>query len=897
MALLLCIFTGSLLHAAPGTDTLPASLRQKLTRLQQQNRLSDWINARLDYVDENPAARIDILMRTPRETWRTYNTYAERLTWFDMLALQGYYQLELGNILASIEAYENALQFYESYPLPDAQIIEYVLKPLGNNYTRLADYGMALNIHTKTLALAQKQQPATIPSIYSNMAVCARWQGDMAAATAYCRKALQLEKDNTPLYGLLLNTYADILAEEEKYDSAVLFCAHALNILRHHQQDEQVVYWYGSALQQMAYIALRQKHFTIASDYAHKAAALYLAFYPTARQREKAKLDVLKGNIYLQSGDAVKAGACFHQALTRLLSQWRPGNDEQPPPQTLLYGENTIGDALEGKAKVLRSMGKGEVALQYYIAAITAQIRLRQEFFYTESKLKEIQLARTRADAAMQLAFDIWINTKNKKYMNMLLQIAELSKAQLLLEEKQYRQSIVPFLLPGDSLLRKERQLQQAITYYKHELLASGGKTGQSSLLQKTEHELALLEKNKRWVTFSKGDNGLLPTPESLCRSIPDSTTVLEFFEGKDTSYVLEITREGIQKVGFMSSAASNHRQIQQFIQRWFSAGPAAMINDPHTFFKENYSLYHAIIGAREWKPTQRYLLIPDGIFNYLPFDALITDSNHYSNNYAQWPWLYRQAILSKAYSLQTWQAQQAASYTVGSMAGFFVEQDKTRQQVALTTKQEYNILRRKQEGHFYFNTQATTAALNGAIEKAGILHISAHAFTQPVPYLQLYDGAVYLSDLQYRYFAPSLVVLGACHTADGALLQGEGVNSLERGFIAAGAGGVLASLWNVNDETAGQFSALFYQQLKQQPDAALALYETKKEWLQLHADQSLLQLPYYWAAFTYSGHLQRIPMQQSYTRYFIAIPAILLMSLSVIILVRQRSKKRKFFL
>lgn len=136
---------------------------------------------------------------------------------------------------------------------------------------------------------------------------------------------------------------------------------------------------------------------------------------------------------------------------------------------------------------------------------------------------------------------------------------------------------------------------------------------------------------------------------------------------------------------------------------------------------------------------------------------------------------------------------------------------------------------------------------------------MSMHAGAGASPYLQLYDGPMFLSDLQYTRFAPALVVLSACQTAGGRLLQGEGVNSLERGFVAAGAGGIVSGLWNVNDETAVEFSGLFYEQLKKQPDAAMALYYSRRQWLEVHKNETILQLPYYWAGFTYSGHFQPI--------------------------------------
>ncbi|BAV09547.1 CHAT domain-containing protein [Filimonas lacunae] len=861
-----CCFT---IQARADSLSLPPALQQKLQQLQQQDLLEEWINAQLDYVDENPAQRLTLLMHLPQKAWRNYHTYRERLTWFDMLALQGYYQLQTGNILSSISAYENALHFYESYPLPDAQVIEYVLKPLGNNYTRLADYGLALHIHRKTLALAQKMgDRIQVASVLGNMAVCARWQGDSVMAVAYCREAMAQAGKGTAIAGLLLNTYADILTEQQQYDSAAWYCKRALDILQLHKGDEQHVYWYGSALQQMATIALYSKQPARAQAYVQQAIALYQQYYPASRQREKAKLQVLAGNVYLQTGHADAAMACFTQSLSLLLPGWQ-SHLQQPPAGDRLYGENTIGDALEGGAKSLQALGKKEDALQWFMVSLQAQHILRQEFFYTASKLREIAVTRSRADAAVALAYSLWEATGNRVYANQLLQITELSKAQVLLEERLSRKAGTSLLATGDSVQRKQRQLQQAITYYRHELLASGNNANMQKLLEQTEYQLALLQKEHR-ETIQQTDALQQQLPvTTLLAAIPQNVVALVFYEGANQHYLIEATTTGIGAIHRVSNQVLLSDSIVQFMQHWFARGPGAMFNAPETFYHHCAFIYQAVFANYTWKKGLRYLLVADGAFNYLPFDALVT-ADRFSNNYSQWPYLYKQAVISKAYSLQTWYSQQNMVYHQGGLSGFFVGINQQQSRVMLDNRKEYDMLSNEVKGRYFLDSLATYPTFVNEIAKAAVLHVSMHTSAQPEPMLQLYDAPFFLSDLQFTRFNPAIVVLSACGTAEGVLLKGEGVNSLERGFIAAGAGGVLGSLWNVNDNTAVELSALFYKQLARQPDAAMALYAARKEWLLLHNDNAVLQLPYYWATFEYSGHLQPVRLQSAWLWYYV---------------------------
>jgi tetratricopeptide (TPR) repeat protein len=93
------------------------------------------------------------------------------------------------------------------------------------------------------------------------------------------------------------------------------------------------------------------------------------------------------------------------------------------------------------------------------------------------------------------------------------------------------------------------------------------------------------------------------------------------------------------------------------------------------------------------------------------------------------------------------------------------------------------------------------------------------------------------------------LVTLSACDSAQGKMVEGEGVQSFNAAFLGAGAKAVVASLWPVSDTSTARFMHDFYSQLALGMTAAESLRFAKR-----HALESGQTHPFFWAGFILTG-------------------------------------------
>ncbi|MDH7445722.1 CHAT domain-containing protein [Aquimarina sp. 2201CG14-23] len=275
----------------------------------------------------------------------------------------------------------------------------------------------------------------------------------------------------------------------------------------------------------------------------------------------------------------------------------------------------------------------------------------------------------------------------------------------------------------------------------------------------------------------------------------------------------------------------------------------------------------------------QKHLvIIPDGSLQYIPFESLIIDKK--TNRY-----LIENNEISYAYSMSFLQhnakVERKPSQDVVSFAPItFTHSDL--EDIANSNK-EIEGVTRSVVGNNFSKSNASKFNFLNKTDDYNIIHLATHAnFTDNLQ-IAFHDTNLEYHELYTSKNQAELVVLSACNTSLGEIAKGEGVMSLARGFFYAGANTVISSLWNANDKSTTQIMESFYRNLAKGQSKSKALHNAKINYLKSSSlsDAS----PHYWATFVLIGDAETKLFPSNYTFYWIILPLLLILIISVLIL------------
>jgi CHAT domain-containing protein len=357
----------------------------------------------------------------------------------------------------------------------------------------------------------------------------------------------------------------------------------------------------------------------------------------------------------------------------------------------------------------------------------------------------------------------------------------------------------------------------------------------------------------------------------------PDEA-VLEYVLDEPQSFCLRITRSGVT----VFTLPSGRKHIEEMVEQYLNA-----VRSRRSESGPSDELFATLIEPTlaGLKSQSRLIVVPDGRLHLLPFDAL-RDRNE--------GFVLESHIVTYAPSATVLALLREAPHVEQAKMNFLGVGGVVYSGAALLTATRSPVSDSGVETDFFGVDAVAFAPLPGSKQEvasvAGIvpepsrllvdtsategnfkslpladfrvIHLAVHGVASPqfpdraALVLGSYkgsenDGLLQAREIRDLTIHADLVTLSACETGSGKLLGEEGIESLERAFLLAGAKSVIASLWTADDTFTIALMKHLYQHLVQGSDKGAALQQAKLDVLKEFGDQAL---PIYWAGFTLVG-------------------------------------------
>ena len=353
-------------------DSSLALLQSALDIFKKEDRLESWIDACKDLgVAFDMAGDLSTAMQVygfakneklPRQPASTEEW--EAMGWLHANA--GFTLRWYGNYFAAKDWYEQAHSiFEEKVRRLDTTDVAYVHRELGNLYTRFGEHEAAKLMLERTRAIAFEQGATNLAAEATNdLAIALTDHGKHEEAVEICRQALRQPRLNAVSKALLHVTLATANTELNSIENARYHADEAerlLNLVIQKKMHQNGPLWLSNLLKLKGRILENE---TEAADALQRSHNWLTKIFPDTMRREFAKLRMAEARFFLEKNRPHEALEKQQTALRTVLYRYTETDPLAHPNSTHFYPENTILEALAGKAEAFRKLhgGTGERA-------------------------------------------------------------------------------------------------------------------------------------------------------------------------------------------------------------------------------------------------------------------------------------------------------------------------------------------------------------------------------------------------------------------------------------------------------------------------------------------------------------------------------------------------------
>jgi CHAT domain-containing protein len=483
-----------------------------------------------------------------------------------------------------------------------------------------------------------------------------------------------------------------------------------------------------------------------------------------------------------------------------------------------------------------------------------------------------------------------------RKYVDRAMRYMEKSRSILLKEMMQHAKAVIRAGIP-DTMLAQERGVREQIAglenrkYESERKLPAGQQSDlvfhqlNDSLFILREQYWALLKQIEQrypeYYTMKHADRST-ETAAIVNRLLQPQEALVQYFVGDDHIYTLVYRGDGAYTMtkAPVDDLDSNVKALRENIYGYVLTPADSLAK---AYGDGAYHLYQKLLQPISGYLPYRVTIIPDGLLEYLPFEALLTAKADPNSSFRAWPYCLRKYSFCYAHSVlsleEMRQRQNRPKYRqVLAIAPSFSPalavrspEERRRSFGALEDNLvEVAGIRDLFPAKTLVGREATVASFKALAGDYAVLHLATHAKADNengeyayVAFSETNDTAtsnlLYLKHLYTLPLHADMVTLSACETGVGKLRRGEGVVSLARGFSYAGANSLVTTLWRISDRESATLMQRYYQGLKNDLSKDEALRQAKLNYLDEASGNRAH--PFFWAAFVTIGDMEPLDL------------------------------------
>lgn len=698
----------------------------------------------------------------------------------------GVTQRNLSNYDQALVSYKQALDNSRQASIP--QLTATILNNLGLLYKKLGEYDKAIDYYRQSLAIREETSgPSSIATTVNNIGQLYWEQGNKKKAATNYRKALNLREQVGNPYDIAssLNSMLRLTLDQEDFEQATA---------------------YANRLKAMG-------DSTDSYDMLQKATS-FLGRIDRAQNRNEEALEHFKKAYNYSKYLSPRRQLAPIKDLAREFHKL--GSDS-----TITYGQKAI-DIIEEhrkKAGALSDFKSGYFG--------------KHSDFYTEV-------------ASWVLTYTSDIDRAYK--------LVEQAKARALSDELAQASQNIEEHLPEEVRLERNKKRNRIEELYARfdNATAAEERAEIRNQINSAELDYASYE-NKLHNEHPELNTLQSPEPVSLEQAqqmVDPNTAVLEYARGGNQLIIFMITRDDVSIE--MVQLSDDTELAEKLTTMVTDFKDAILANASRTILRsQSQPLYESLIKPFEdtLDDYSNLLIVPDGALAYLPFEALSQGDQYLVERFRI---KYQPSLTSLSLLKEHNPADRKELLAVASSD--FIADDNVATRMnnlnnlpstlievdsIATQFNDYSVLKDEQvteETLKYLlqqnNYRYVHLATHGIIDenhpnRSGLVLSSGGEISAS----STEDGMLRSSEIFGMNINSDMVVLSACNTGLGKLVDGEGILGMQRSFFYAGTSTVVVSLWNVYDRSTASFMNEFYKELRQS-DSEESWFDSALRWI-----------------------------------------------------------------